>query len=191
MKFRLILLLLIMPCVFADSVIFTEIMSDPPGNEGQGKEWIEIKNIGETDVNLEGYRFYEDDTNHFITLIQGDLILSPGDFAVIAEEDSVFLMEYPDYNKTLFDSYFSLNYKGEYIALKDSEENIIDSVTYIERNDDGYSVELNCNDEWISETYQGTPGTGFTCISDMIPEFSTIGLTALLIIIGLYVKKKK
>jgi hypothetical protein len=140
-------------------VIINEIMYNPKGND-KGREWIELFNAGNCEVNLTGWRFFESNTNHKITLIFGSIILKPNQFAIISNNATKFKEEYPSASCNIFQSSFSLSNSGEFIAIKNSSLHIIDSVNYSSSwgaNDNGKSLELK-NGVWV-ESYVdgGTP----------------------------------
>jgi len=108
----------------------TEIMYNPEGNDS-GREWIEIKNKGDKEIDLTCLKFYEDKTNHNIVLFQGNEKLQPNEYAVISNNPEKFKEEFPDCISSLFKSSFNSlkNNPGEEIALKYNDE-IIDQVEY-------------------------------------------------------------
>ena len=134
---KIILLFLLFQFLFFPcfgQVVINEIMYNPSGDDTK-HEWIEIYNKGSTEVNITGWKFYEDDTNHKLNLTQGSWIISARGYAVIADDADQFLLDYSDYNGTLFDSSFSLHNTGETIAIKEGSSGpIVDSVTYNESN---------------------------------------------------------
>lgn len=125
-KFILLAAVLICVKLVSAAIIINEVMYDPSGTD-TGHEWIEIYNNGNA-VNLTNWKFYEANVNHGLTLINGSWILT--DYAVIADDATLFFSDYPNFNGTLFDSTFSLSNSGEAIALKDSGSNVIDQVNY-------------------------------------------------------------
>jgi hypothetical protein len=138
------------------SVVINEIMYNPSGSDN-GHEWIEI--YSDLPVNLSSWKFFEANTNHGLTLINGSYIVNG--YAVITDEYDTFLIDYPEYNGTLFDSsWSSLSNTGEYLAIKNSSLDIIDFVNYssIYANGNGKSLErfgLNWNDSGVNS---GSPG---------------------------------
>jgi len=117
-------------------------------------------NAGNCEVNLTGWKFFESNTNHKITLIFGSIILKPNQFAIISNNATKFKEEYPFASCSIFQSSFSLSNSGEFIAIKNSSLHIIDSVNYSSSwgaNDNGKSLELK-NGIWV-ESYVdgGTP----------------------------------
>lgn len=138
-----------------------EIMYNPEGTDSQ-REWVEIYNNEEYTINISGWKFYENGVNHSISLFQGSWEIPSNDFAVIADNANTFLTDYPEYDKTLFDSAFSLLNSGEYIALKNDLGEIIDETTYIPQdgaNNTGMTIEYRVYDIWeVSYEYGGTPG---------------------------------
>jgi len=140
-------------------IIINEIMYDPKGND-KGREWIEVFNAGNCEVNLTNWKFFEGSTNHKIKLVFGDIVLKPNQFAIISNNATKFKEEYPFASCSLFQSSFSLSNTGEFIAIKNSSLHIIDSVNYSSSwgaNDNGRSLELR-DGIWIeSFVYGGTP----------------------------------
>lgn len=109
------------------------IMNEIGAYEPSDHEWIEIYNKGTEAVNIEGWKFYEDETNHGLTAFQGDFVIEPGEYAIIADNAENFVLDYPNFSGTIIDSsWSSLRESGEEIALKDAEGNIVESFTYIE-----------------------------------------------------------
>jgi hypothetical protein len=133
-------------------------MYDPSGADAD-REWIEINNGTANSVDLTDWSFFEADTNHALTLVQGSETVSAGDFAIIAEDAPQFLLDYPAYTGTLFDTAFVLLNTGETIAIKDSGGVVVDEVTYASSQgaaDDGNSLQKSENG-WVAAA--PTPGT--------------------------------
>jgi hypothetical protein len=136
------------------TVIINEIMYNPLGSDS-GREWIEI--YSEQPIDLEGWKFYEDGTNHGLSLINGTYLLEG--YAVITDEYEIFLEEYTDFNATLLDSsWSSLSNSGEYIAIKDSSLNIVNEIDYSTglANGNGKSLSL-INNTWV----ESVPSPGY------------------------------
>ncbi len=77
----ILLVLTTMTCVFAGAaqVVINEVLYDPDGTD-TGKEKIELRNIGESVVDLTGYDLYPDGTGYFTF---PSFSLSPGSLVVI------------------------------------------------------------------------------------------------------------
>lgn len=110
-------------------VIVSEIMYDLSGADSD-REWIEVQNIGSTPVDISGWKFREDDTNHSLKVFQGTTTLTSRAFAIIADNPTQFLADNPQFSQAVFDSTFSLSNTGEVLILKDSYLADIDSVSY-------------------------------------------------------------
>jgi hypothetical protein len=135
-------------------------MYDPKDSD-VGREWLEIYNSSDNDVDLSGWKFFEAGVNHGITLSKGDFVLSSGEYAILAENAEKFLGEYSSYGTALLDSSFSLSNDGESIALKNKEGEIVDGVAYLRAmggNGNDYSIELKQNNWSQSFIAGGTPG---------------------------------
>ena len=128
-------------------LVITEIMYNPVGTDST-HEWIEIKNGSTGAIDLTDWDFFENGTNHGLTLALGeDAILAPGEFAVIAQDAVTFRepTDFPGFSGTLFDSAFDLSNTGETIAMKNSGGEIVDEVTYSSStgaDNDGDSLQL-------------------------------------------------
>lgn len=113
--------------IFASAQIeITEIMADPEGSD-DSREWIRILNNSSETIDLAGWKFYENETNHRLS---GDLILEAGQSAIIADNIDNYKLDYPEYSGPLIDSSFSLKNTGEYLAIKDADGNIIFEIDY-------------------------------------------------------------
>lgn len=100
----------------APNLVITEIMYNASGTD-DGREWIEIRNDGASAASLDDVRFLEGGTNHRLTFARGSAALAAGTYAVIADDANQFLLDYPSFVGTLFDSSFSLSNDGEALAF--------------------------------------------------------------------------
>jgi len=116
--------------VFAADVSITEIMYDAPGTDTD-HEWIEIHNNSSSSIDLSGWKFFEEGSNHGLTAFQGGTNLSAGSFAIIASNAGVFTSDFPSVSGMILDSsWSSFSNTGETLALKDASGVIVDEVTY-------------------------------------------------------------
>jgi hypothetical protein len=151
------------------SVLINEIMYDPPGND-TNREWIEVSNDSNASVDFSGYKFYENETNHGLTIYQGDSNVPAGGYFIIVSNPVSFLEDYPSFSGVIFDSSFSLNNTGEELILKDENLNSVDTVTYNSSqggNDNGNSLQKTSN-SWIEAL--PTPGAVNEDISNEPPS---------------------
>lgn len=111
------------------AVQITEIMYDVSGADS-GREWVEITNLGSATVDVSGFKLFENNVNHALSVVSGTGVLQPGASAVIADDATKFKIDWPQFAGTLFDSSFSLSNTGEPLAIKDSALEVEDSVTY-------------------------------------------------------------
>jgi hypothetical protein len=141
----------------AHAALFSEIMYDPLGSD-TSREWIEIYNDGAGDIDLTSWKLFENNTNHGITAFSGGSKIQSNGYAVIADNPSKFLIDFPNYTGVLYDSAFSLSNTGEQLSLKDNNATVVDSVTYSSTNggnDDGTTISL-ISGTWTNST--ATPG---------------------------------
>ncbi|MEK7524468.1 MAG: lamin tail domain-containing protein [Patescibacteria group bacterium] len=109
------------------SIIITEIAAAEPSDT----EWIEIHNNSRAPVDMTGYKFFEEKTNHGLSVFRGDFILDAEEYAIIANKADLVAQKYPAYAGTILDSsWVSLKQDGEEIGLKDAAGNLAEVFTY-------------------------------------------------------------
>lgn len=134
MRFPKIILLI--PIFFCQTALaqisISEIMYDVSGSDS-GREWVEITNGGIDSVTVatSTWKFFEDGTNHNLSLFQGSVVIPAGGFAVIADNPAKFLADWPQFGGTIFDSVFSLGNTGEAVAIKSDTSTVVDEVAYV------------------------------------------------------------
>lgn len=111
----------------SSSIIISEIAASPSA----GFEWVEITNIGSGPIDLSGWKFFEDNTNHKLTAARGGTTLNPGIYAVIAQDANKLLTKYPNLVQVFDSSWTSLKESGEYIALKNSGGAVEEGFNYL------------------------------------------------------------
>jgi hypothetical protein len=160
-SFRIVIpvvFLALMPGSAFAAVVIDEIMYDLEGGD-VGREWIEVVNTGDNTIDLTNWKLNEANTNHGLTLSQGDATIPAGGFVIIADNPGKFLIDYPGFSGTIFDSSFSLSNTGETLVLRDANLADIDVVTY--SSDQGGAGDGNSLQK-INGAWQGarpTPGS--------------------------------
>lgn len=142
MKKFLFLLFYFFTIIEVKAVYISEIMYDPTGSD-TGREWIEIYNDTGGSINFTTWKFFESNTNHSLSSYSSTTSVLPSEYAIIADNPSKFLLDYPNFSGVLYDSSFSLSNSGELIILKDASLNQIDSISYstsLGGNDDGSTL---------------------------------------------------
>lgn len=121
-----LLVLLVLPITHALTI--NEVMyHSSSGNSG---EWIEIYNNDSVSANLSEFKIYESSLNRTIRHVSGSEIINQNEFATIAKDTTQFLLDWPGYNGSLFNSTFSLVDSGEEINLRNSSLDTVDNFTY-------------------------------------------------------------
>lgn len=133
-------------------IIINEIC--PTGCASSGHQWIEIYNKGAESVDLTGWKFYEDETNHSLSLApsstEQDFLIEPSEYAIIVQNDLYFFEDNPNVTSTVFDSSWgTLNKGGEEIALKDSDGDLQEDFSYKAIVD--YSLERKDLEELVAD----------------------------------------
>ncbi len=147
------------------------IINEIAAFESSGYEWIEIYNTTNSEIDLTDWKFIEgfsesdkDGKSHKLNSFNRDLIIKSKGYTIIAQDAENFLEKYETSSDVIIidSSWGSLNEKGEKIALKDSDENVIEIFTYFpcpENSLERINPELNnySADNW-QETAIETPG---------------------------------
>lgn len=133
-------------------VVITEIMATASSN----LEWIEIRNLSEEAINLEGWKFFENSTNHGLTVFQGNATLRSDEIAIIANKADELKMASPTLDITIFDSsWSSLKEEGEEIGLRNNNGDFTELFTYTQNTEnslqriDNLSNDYSINN-WIN-----------------------------------------
>ncbi len=169
-KLILFLINLIGISFYAHALIISEITYDPQGSD-TSREWIEVYNDTGSGIDLSTWKFNESGTNHSLVASQGGTVIPANGYAVIADNPTKFLLDYPTFSGILFDSSFSLSNSGELIVMKDGNGAQIDSVNYssaIGGNDDGSTLSF-ISGSWLRG--QATPAS--ENIASLIPLVAT------------------
>ncbi|OGI65147.1 hypothetical protein A3A95_04205 [Candidatus Nomurabacteria bacterium RIFCSPLOWO2_01_FULL_39_18] len=136
----------------------SEIMYDLKTGSDEGREWVEIRNNSDTPEDLSAFKFFEADTNHKLTVFQGDVKVGAQSYAIIVSDPIKFKIDWPNFGGTIFDSSFSLSNSGEALVLKEGDL-IADEYIYKSSSGgagDGRSLQ-KINGVWSGAT--PTPGT--------------------------------
>lgn len=123
-------LTVILSCGYAPGMaIINEFMAAP---YGENSEWVEIYNPGQSGVDLMGFAFSDLDTADRAVLVDSSLVLGGGDFALLAEDSSIFGLTLPADAKVfvLNNGWPSLNNYGDVLHLFDGGGTIQDEVSY-------------------------------------------------------------
>ncbi|MDD5340950.1 MAG: lamin tail domain-containing protein [Patescibacteria group bacterium] len=140
------------------------IINEIGAYEQSENEWVEILNKGTAAVDMTGWKFYEDQTNHKLTAVRGDFIIEAGEYAIIANVGNNFINLHPNFTGTVLDSsWSSLKESGEEIGLKNSSGEPIETFTYLPCPDTSLQrVDQNSNDygeaNWLTHASSNSAG---------------------------------
>jgi len=157
----------LLPVLASAGVVINEIMYDLEGTDS-GREWIEIFNDSDQEIDLSSWKFNDGDgaTNHGLNEPpenggQGVLTLSPGSYAILSGDAVMFLSEHLGYSGTVIDTVMSLGQQEDRtytLQIINSDSAIVNEVSYtisLGANGDGNSLQRT-DDGWIAVT--PTPG---------------------------------
>ena len=159
---------LFLPFAASAQVVINEVMYNPDGND-TGREWIELYNVGVTDVTMvagsgNGSWRMSDSSNH--TLVnpasgvgRGSLTIPAGGYLIIASDPTQFISgEYAGGAYSVIKSSISLNNISATTSLIDGTGILLNSFMYTNDmggNGDGTSLQKN-GGSWIAAL--PTPG---------------------------------
>lgn len=131
--FRILFFSLFFICGQVKAAPVDIIINEIGAYETSEYEWVEIYNKGSEPVDITGWKFWENGTNHGLTATgTSDSIVAPGEYAIIAQDAGKFLTKYPNLQGSVFDSaWSSLREDGEEIGLKDTGGNFIEKFIYL------------------------------------------------------------
>lgn len=152
-------------------VIFSEINYHPSDDLNTG-DWVELRNISASAVDISGWIFMDDSigADHTFIIPEGTWI-EPFAHRVLAQDGMALLTEFPDLMHVDSSFNFNLSNSGEWIRMYNADSILVLSVDY---DDDapwsavadgaGYTLELidslgimNDADNWVSICYGGSP----------------------------------
>lgn len=135
---------LVLPMYAYAQIRITEVMYDPAGSDTK-REWIEIFNEGNIDIDLSTYFLFENNVYHKL-VAQTDSIIHSGSYAIIADSITEVLADYSDFTGLIFDSVFSLTNIGESISVANPQKVLTDTFEYTSEmgaNNTGQSLQIN------------------------------------------------
>lgn len=163
--FRFITYIIFIACVMPTRVdaglIINEILYDAPGTDTD-HEWVEIYNDSSDAISIEGFKF-NDGANHGLNAPPinggvGSLSVPGNGYVVLAANASVFKSDYPSFSGTLIDTVMALANEGDTLSLVDSNNDVIDTVTY--GKSQGGAGDGNSLGSFGSALAPGTPTPG-------------------------------
>ncbi len=123
-----------------------------------GREWVELYNDGDEEINLSEYKFFEGEVNHKMTLVQGGEVLPPKSYAILVANEVKWKADWPTFGGIILDSTFSLSNTGESLEIKDKNLKTIDKYSYnslLGGSEDGKSLQ-KIGGSWVAS--RPTPG---------------------------------
>ncbi len=157
-----------LPCVADAQVVISEIMYDLAEGGDTGREWVEVFNAGASAVTLSDWKLFEAETNHKLTEVQGGVNIPSGGYAIIADNATKFIIDWPEYAGMLLDSTFSLTNSGETLVLRNID--LVDKDTLRYGSDDGgagdgKSLHRQSAGSTSVQALSPTPGSGLLIAS--------------------------
>ncbi|PAU93015.1 hypothetical protein CK503_13915 [Aliifodinibius salipaludis] len=160
--------------VDSGDVAINEFMYAPPVNSS---EYIELYNISDKSLNLQGWTLSDNRESFEGTISTGQFIVPPDSFVVIAPDNTIE-SEYPDIALVTMGDFPALNNGGDQIIIRDKNGTLLDSLQYtsdwggdevaLERRTTDVSGKFRKNWTDASNGF-GTPGSRNEVPQDQIP----------------------
>ena len=119
---------------FAGKVLINEIMFNPPGGRPQD-EWIELRNISSSPINLAGWRF-----TRGVNFTFPNVSISGGGYLVVAADAAAFQASHPDIVGVIGGWTGQLGNSDENIELQTAAGESVNSVHYATEGDWGQRI---------------------------------------------------
>lgn len=110
-------------------VVISEIMYHPKSERPQD-EWIELRNLGVTPVDLTNWRISDG-----VEFVLPSVILGPGEYLVIAADVAAFRTQYPSVQNVVGGWLGQLSNTGEEIEVRDANNSVVTEVRYADEGD--------------------------------------------------------
>jgi len=154
----------------AGEIVINEINYNSADNFDPG-DWIELFNRTDKPVDIGGWYYSDSDDNHKFYFPE-ETVIDSGGYLVVVENDSAFTTFFPEVQNYIGETGFGLNGSGEFMKLVNSQNQIVDSLTYddsspwpVEADGQGATLELidansdnSIGENWQASTGHGTPG---------------------------------
>lgn len=168
------------------AIVINEINYNSASNFN-AQDWVELYNNSTASIDLSEWEFKDSDDSHVFTIPHGT-ILKPQAYLVLCEDTVAFKACFPAVKNRIGNWGFGLSGNGELIRLYDTNDLIVDSLTYgnktpwqTEPDGNGPTIELkNPNldnslaENWVASENHGTPGAKNGFYSDVDNLSSTL-----------------
>ncbi len=153
------------------TVVLNEINYHPSNDINSG-EWVELKNVSDSTIDLSNWRFFDSNDDNFFTIPINTTIGSKK-YLVLCADTNLFKSVFPKIKNYIGNFNFKLSNEGEKLRLYNPDYDLIDFADYrsvlpwpSEPNGEGTTLELgypstkNDYSNWYSSIIKGgTPGT--------------------------------
>ena len=121
----------------SNDIVINEFLPNPEGSDDN--EWIELKNLGNFDVSLKGWRISDSTDKHYVI---GDLIISANSFAIFEKKDTAISLNNSD---------------GDSLKLYWPDESLVSQVSYTDeaQEDESYARKNDGSYCWTKTTTKG------------------------------------
>jgi len=118
-------------------LVFSEFMVNPQVVDDEVGEWVELYNTSDLPIDVEGYRFHDDDNDSFT--LEGPLVAQPNDYLVLCADTN------PAVNGGIpCDGWFLRDPSGNGLALANNPDEIVLS------RPDGVEIDwVHYEDDWF------------------------------------------
>lgn len=145
----------------------SSVVEDP--DFGDNSDWFELYNSGSEQIDISGYYFSDNDNDSQKWQLNQSVILAPGEYYIV----------WADGNDTSNHANFKLSASGEFLSVYNSDNELIDSVTFgVQQTDISYGRSAAAIEQWgfiVPPTPGAANATAFSDILYSVPHFSVRG----------------
>lgn len=157
----------------AQTLVINEVLPDSSCSQGQTEaQWIEVYNGYSTTVNLKNFQI-SDGTNTADLVTASNIEVPSGGFALLAKNNAIWSNCYSDNGVITANLGGQLNIDTQFLALLDSEGNVIDTVGW--GLGTGLEVKLDESIERKTKGLDTAEGTNFNPVDFQIKTTPTPG----------------
>ena len=154
-----------------DELVVINEINYNSSDEMNPDDWIEIFNPNNSELNLSGWTFKDEDNEHMFIFPSGTLI-GAEEYLVVAKNENIFSSLFPSVNNVIGSFEFGLSGGGDQIRIFNNNGDLVDSLEYDDKDPwpnesdgEGPSLELinpeldnSIPSSWKESLGYGTPG---------------------------------
>ena len=116
-----------------DELVVINEINYNSSDEMNPDDWIEIFNPNNSELNLSGWTFKDEDNEHMFIFPSGTLI-GAEEYLVVAKNENIFSSLFPSVNNVIGSFEFGLSGGGDQIRIFNNNGDLVDSLEYDDKD---------------------------------------------------------